>query len=168
MSPASDALRADHRIIEQHLDRLFAAASSLIPERVPELSQIFADLRRLAAPHFEKEETVFYPRLRPALPELLARMDEQHAYTREMEQYLADQLASGALDHRALVELERLAIEFHDSIQHHIVEEEDQLLRLADQTLGEAEQQALLTEMRKIPAPPLAGNFSTLPASNGA
>ncbi len=83
---------------------------------------------------------------------LLARLDEQHEDTREFARHLGEALAS--LDtpptERQLAELHRFGIEYHDSIQCHIVEEEDHLLRLADEQLSFEEQQRLSTAMAAI------------------
>jgi hypothetical protein len=92
LTPASDSLRADHRRIEVHLDALLAALLQFSADRLPEVRRRFLEIRALAAPHFEKEETVVYPHLRPSLPELLVRMDEQHAHIHEVEHYLAELL----------------------------------------------------------------------------
>jgi len=52
-----------------------------------------ATLRRLGELHFEKEESLFYPMLRRAYPDLLAQMDLQHEDIREVEQHVAEMLA---------------------------------------------------------------------------
>jgi hemerythrin-like domain-containing protein len=149
LTPVSDALRADHRRIEVPLDALLIALVELGAERLPEVRRRFLEIRALIAPHFEKEETVLYPRLRPGLPELLARMDEQHGHAREVEHYLAELLGELAdlPTARELAEVRRLGIELHDAIQHHIVEEEDDLLRIADAELSAEEQQGLFERM---------------------
>jgi len=150
LTPVSDVLRADHRRIEVHLDALLAALGELGAERLLEVRRRFLEIRALIAPHFEKEETVLYPHLRPGLPELLERMDEQHAHVREVEHCLAE-LLGGLADlptARELGEVRRLGIELHDAIQHHIVEEEDDLLRIADAELSAEEQQGLVARMQ--------------------
>lgn len=149
-TPASDVLRADHRRIEEHLDRLLAALNHLTLARLPEVRRIFGELHGLASSHFRKEENIFYPRLRQAIPELLERMDEQHEYARELETFLDELLSAGAaLDAQRMAELRRFGAELHDVIQHHIVEEEDYLLRVADSELTAADQQALFVEMQR-------------------
>ncbi|MBI3694793.1 MAG: hemerythrin domain-containing protein [Acidobacteria bacterium] len=149
---ASDLLRAGHRKIEEHLDPFLHALLHLTPERVGEIRRHFEEIRRLAGPHFEKEEGVFYPRLRPQHPELLAQMDNEHETTRLTERYLGELLASlpEAPGERDLTELHRLGIEFHDAVQTHIVAEEDYLLELADQVLSESEQQVLRARMQEV------------------
>lgn len=150
LTPASDSLRDDHRRIEAQLDRLLAGVNQLTEARLGEVRQLFGEIRRLTSIHFRKEETVLYPRLRPLIPELLARMDEQHEYTRELERFLDELLSPGReLDHQRMTELRRFGIELHDSLRRHIVEEEDYLLRIADKELPAGEQQALFEEMRK-------------------
>ena len=91
--PACDQLRNDHRAIEQHLDILLVALLHLTPERIPEIRATVCQLQDLAALHFEKEEKIFYPRLRPQAAGLLDRLDQQHEEVRELERYLAELLA---------------------------------------------------------------------------
>ncbi|HYM12755.1 MAG TPA: hemerythrin domain-containing protein [Bryobacterales bacterium] len=148
---ATDSLRADHRRIETHLDRLLAALQHLAANKIGEVRREFQNIRRLARPHFEQEDNVFYPQLREADAALLARMDAEHEHTRLVEQYLEDLLASlpEDPDERELGELYRLGIEFHDAVQTHIVDEEDYLLALADRVLSAQEQQLLLARMQE-------------------
>jgi hemerythrin-like domain-containing protein len=148
---ATEQLRVDHRRIETHLDRLLAALQQLSPERVADVRIEFAEIRRLAEPHFRKEEEVFYPRLRPEVPALLGRMDEQHAHTRLTERCLGELLdsLSGPASDRDLTELYRLGIEFHDAVQTHIVDEEDVLLKWADGVLCDEAQDRLWREMQQ-------------------
>ena len=47
-------LRADHRVIEEHLDRLLAALLDLRPERIPDIQATVAELQALAKVHFRK------------------------------------------------------------------------------------------------------------------
>ncbi len=148
--PASDLLRSEHRLIEVEIDRLLQAARK--PERdiVAEVGQAFAGVQCLSRVHFAKEEGVLYPYLRGKLPKLLSQMDEQHEYAREVEQNLAELLAAieSPPSERQLTELVRFAVELYDVIQHHIVEEEEQLLRLADSCLDLEEQSALVAQMK--------------------
>jgi hemerythrin-like domain-containing protein len=151
-APACEHLRRDHRVIEERLDILLAALLRLTPELIPEIQATVRALQDLAAIHFEKEETIFYPKLRPLLSDLLDRMDVQHEEVREVERYLAELLAEPPQppDSRWLNELRSFGIEFHDRIQHHIVDEEDQLLRLAEDRLTAEEQESLAAAMSAV------------------
>jgi hemerythrin-like domain-containing protein len=133
-------------------DLLLAALLNLVPEQIPEIQATVRELQRLAAIHFEKEEGIFYPRLRPLLSDLLTRMDGQHEEIREVEQYLRELLAHPPRtpDSRWLNEMRSLGIEFHDRIQHHIVDEEDQLFRLAEDRLTAEEQESLAGAMNAV------------------
>ena len=53
---------------------------------------------------------------------------------------------------RDLDELHRVGIEFHDAIQVHIVDEEDQLLKLADTLFSSTEQQRIAAAMVQVEA----------------
>lgn len=138
-------LRSDHRAIESRLDRLLDALLHLTAERVCEVREIAGELQTLAAIHFRKEEEIFYPKVRPLDPELLHMLDQQHEDVREVEQHVAELLSEmpDAPDGRWLNELRNFGIELHDRIQHHIVDEEDHLFRLAGERLTNEEQDAL-------------------------
>jgi hemerythrin-like domain-containing protein len=138
--------------MEKYLDRLLAALSHLSPEVVSDVRSAMTSLQRLETLHFEKEESLFYPMLRPAYPDLLAQMDLQHQEIREVEQHVAEMLAGPpeTPEARWLDELRRSATELYDRIQHHIVDEEDQLLRLAGSHLTPDDQETLASAFKKI------------------
>ena len=150
--PASDLLRADHREIEFHLDGLREALRQLSVVRVFSIRGSFRHIQRLARLHMEREEHVFYPMVRSLAPDLLSQMDKQHQDIRDTEKFLEELLQSwpASPSDRDLAELYRLGVSFHDSIQHHIVAEEDNLLLFADTRLSATQQQQSLAEMRKI------------------
>jgi hemerythrin-like domain-containing protein len=153
-TPASDLLRSEHRLVEMELDELLHAVKHPADGIVSELRRALSGVQRLLQPHFEKEEGVVYPYVRPQLPELLSQLDEQHEYAREVERHLAELLdaVQGAPNERQRAELVRFATELYDVIQHHIVDEEDQLLRLADSMLSQEEQTALAAKMKDLDA----------------
>src|ERR1041385_1415639 len=114
--PASDHLRQDHRAIEERLDTLLTALLRLTPGLIPEIQATFGELQNLAAVHFQKEEEIFYPKLRPVAADLLGRLDVQHEEVRELESHVAGLLADPPPnpDGRWLNELRSFGIEFHD------------------------------------------------------
>ena len=150
--PACDHLRRDHRAIEERLDRLLASLLNLTPERIPEIQATVGELRDLAAIHFAKEEQIFYPKLRPMAGDLLASLDVQHEEVRELERHVAELLADPPQDpdSRWLNELRGFGIEFHDRIQHHIVDEEDHLFRRAGERLVLEDQESLARAMEGV------------------
>jgi len=154
-TPASDLLRSEHRLVEMQIDKLLHAVKHPTDDIVPDLRRALSGVQRLLQPHFEKEESVVYPYVRPQLPELLSQLDEQHEYAREVERHLVELLGAihGAPDERQRAELVRFATELYDVIQHHIVDEEDQLLRLADSRLSRDEQATLAAKMRESGPP---------------
>ena len=153
--PACENLRKDHRAIEGHLDILLAALLRLTPELIPRIQGTVRHIQDLAAAHFKKEEKIFYPKLRPLFSDLLDQMDLQHEEVRELERHLAELLADPPQtpDSRWLNELRSLGIEFHDRIQHHIVDEEDQLFRLAEDRLTMEDQESLANAMEAVQGP---------------
>jgi hemerythrin-like domain-containing protein len=150
--PASDLLRADHRRIEMELDRLLTTVKHPGDGMVLQVRDISAEIQRLMKPHVHKEENVFYPYLRAAFSELLAEMDEQHEYIAEVTAGVdgLTGMAGKGLSERQFLELIRLSSELFDAIQHHIVYEEDQLLRLADLHLSAVEQDCLAARMESL------------------
>ncbi len=151
-SSACDNLREDHREMEVYLDRLLAALRLLGPELIAGAQAAVRDIRRLSSIHFEKEEVIFYPSLRPAFPDLLAQMDQQHADVREVEQHVGDLLSDPppTPESRWLDDVRLFGTELYDLIQHHIVEEEDQLFRLAESRLTTEDEERLTVEMMKV------------------
>lgn len=151
-SLACDNLREDHRKMEGYLDRLLAVFQHLSADCITEIHAIVGGIQQLAAVHFEKEEKILYPRLRLIQPELLDQMDEQHELVREVEVSVTEMLANPpkAPDPRWLNELRLVGTEFHDHIQHHIVDEEDHLFRVAEEQLSIEEQASLAGEMVTI------------------
>ncbi len=151
-TPASDLLRSEHRCIEAELDRLLLASKCRGTDMVLELRQAFSALQRLFQPHFRKEENVFYVYMRTRVPELLSQLDEQHEHARELERHLQELLESVdcAPDERQQTELIRFAAELYNVVQHHIVDEEDQLLRLSDSWLSQEQQASLAANMRDL------------------
>jgi len=149
---ASDLLRSEHRLVEIQLDQLLDAVKHPMDDIVSDLRQALAGVQRLLQPHFEKEEGIVYPYVRAQLPELLSQLDEQHEYAREVEGHLVELLEAvhGAPNERQRAELVRFATELYDVIQHHIVDEEDQLLRLADSMLSQEEQTSLTAKMKDL------------------
>jgi hypothetical protein len=77
-------------------------------------------------------------------------MDKQHEYIAEVTAGMDELtgMAGKGLTERQFLELIRLSMELFDAIQHHIVDEEDQLVRLADLHLSVVEQDCLATKMR--------------------
>jgi hemerythrin-like domain-containing protein len=150
--PACDHLRRDHRAIEDRLDTLLAALLNLTSERIPEIQAIVRQVQDLAALHFAKEEQIFYPKLRPVAAGLLTSLDLQHEDVRELERHVAEMLTGPPRDPdpRWLNELRTLGIEFHDRIQHHIVDEEDHLFRLAGERLSLTDQEILARAMEDV------------------
>jgi hemerythrin-like domain-containing protein len=144
-------LRTDHRVVEEHMDQLLAALLDLRPERISEIQASVAKIQALAKLHFRKEEEIFYPKVRPLDPDLLHRLDEQHQDVREAERHLAEILAyRQTSDPRWMNELRSFGIAFHDRIQHHIVDEEDQLFRIAVSVLTIEDQESLAIAMAGI------------------
>ena len=161
MTAASEQLRSDHRQMETHLDGLLDALKHLGAERVGDVHRSFREIQRLAGRHMEEEERVFYPAVRSLAPDILCHMDRQHEDIRETERCLDDLFRSfpAPPSDRDLTELYRLGIEFHDAVQVHIVDEEEQLLKVVDPRLSPQQQERLLAAMKQM-ASGVAGSAS--------
>jgi hemerythrin-like domain-containing protein len=148
---ASDLLRADHRLVEMELDHLLHAVKHQGASLVGDVRRGLAAIQCLSELHFAKEEDVLYPYLRTQLPSFLAELDEQHEHAREVENHLAELIDSAAdpPSRRQVEELANYSAELCDVIQHHIVSEEDQLLRFADARLSAEEQESLALKMKQ-------------------
>lgn len=149
---ASDLLRADHRLVEVQIDRLLHAVKHPTASMVAEVRQVLSEIQCLSEPHFEKEEKVLYPYLRSHFPQLLAELDEQHEHARELERHLLGvvESADDPPSKRQAEELSHYGAELCDVIQHHIVSEEDEFLRLVDATLSPEEQASLAVKMNNL------------------
>lgn len=148
---ACDYLRLDHREVEVALDRLIAALKRLQAEHICQIQAEFAEILRLLAIHFEAEEKIFYPAVRPRYPDLLATMDRQHEGIHELESLLQELLSEvpDDPDSRWLDQLRSVGIAYHDLIQHHIVDEEEQLFRIAAACVRTDDQLRLAEAMRR-------------------
>ena len=82
----------------------------------------------------------------------MAQMDQQHADVREVEQHVGDLLSDPppTPESRRLDDVRLFGTELCDLIQHHIVEEEDQLFRLAESRLTTEDDERLTVEMMKV------------------
>jgi hemerythrin-like domain-containing protein len=138
--------------MKEYLNRLHADLSHISAELVSDVRGAVTSLQRLETLHFEKEESLFYPKLRPVCPDLPAQMDLQHQDIREVEQHIAEMLADTPEipEQRWLDELRRSGVELYDRIQHHIVDEEDQLFRVAGSHLTPDDQETLASAFKKI------------------
>lgn len=117
-----------------------------------EIRHAFSAVQCLSQPHCRKEEHVFYVYARTRWPELLSQLDAQHEHARELERHLLELLESinCTPDKRQQTELTRFVAELYDVIQHHIVDEEDQLPRLCDSRLSPEQHASLATSMRGL------------------
>ena len=147
---ASDFLRSEHREVEGHLDTLLDALKHLSPERVHEIGRSVENIRSLVVAHMDVEERVFYPATEAFAKEFLSGMLRQHEDMREADRVLGQLLSEfpEAPADRDMGELYRLGIELHDAVQVHIVDEEEQLLRLVDERLSREQQESLLAAMQ--------------------
>ena len=114
----------EHREIEPWLDAMLAAIVAGCWERVDES---FRHARHLLAAHYGREEREWSASIRRGFPEMVAKMEAQHAEALEIAAALDDVLAAGGPESDRL----RLARRFVAVAQHNIIEEERDLFPLA-------------------------------------
>jgi hemerythrin-like domain-containing protein len=151
-TPACDLLREEHRSIGDCLNWLLSRAKKLRATDVPALRPQVDLLRRSLATHFQREERVLFPALRPHCPSLLARMQDQHDYIRAVEAELAGMLAeTPAAPTRAWIsDLRSWLLEFCERIRNHASDEDEQLFRVAAACLRSDQQLRIARRMSAI------------------
>lgn len=147
---SSALLRADHREIEAHLDALAKVVHEISPRNLAEIKRRVERLAQFAEPHFRREERIYYPALRDFWPNLLEQLELRHEEIRGVEDQILSSIAGACslAEERCLHDVKLLCGELIDWIQHHIVEEEDELFRLADEGLPADLQASLLAAMK--------------------
>lgn len=147
---SSALLRADHREIEAHLDALANVVHEISPRNLAEIKRRVEQLAQIAEPHFRREEGIYYPAVREFWPSLLEQLELRHEEIRGVEGQLLSSIAGDCSlpEERCLHDVKLLCGELIDRIQHHIVEEEDALFRLADERLPADLQANLVAAMK--------------------
>lgn len=150
-----DCIRAEHRRLERHADRMRSALLQSAAVLDPEASAEFEQVQRMSTAHFEKERKGLYPRLQPAYPDLLLQMEDQHKQIVELARQVEEslRLPPEARGEQWLGDFRARGIEWLNAIQRHFVREEDQLLRPADRELSAEDQQRLAAEMNATDTP---------------
>ena len=120
-----ESLAAEHRLIEEPLDQLAALVSGLTAASLPAIREAHNRLRERWQPHFEMEEARVFPALRERVPATVSKMREQHDWVRELDAWLVRLLAE---EHPDLRDLERCLRQLLAILQHHLLEEERDLL----------------------------------------
>jgi hemerythrin-like domain-containing protein len=122
----AEYIAGEHRRIEEALDALIEALRAGDAAAVLER---FRAAWRLAKPHLEAEERILFAALRPGFERLVPKMEDQHAQVREAAG--AFEVAAGA----GSADLFPLGRRFHALLQHHLIEEERDLVALAGRSL---------------------------------
>jgi hemerythrin superfamily protein len=146
-TPATALIREEHRAIESRLDRLGEVLQDWTEHPVPLLRPAFLESLRVLLAHYQNEESVLFSALRRDLPELLDKMDRQHSYARELAATLEVLVENAQPTVRELSEMRRLGRQFRAIAQHNLIEEERDLLEIADRLLSRTEQQGLYLRM---------------------
>lgn len=133
----AEYIGGEHRRIEEALDALIEALRD--GDALAALELFRAGWRR-AEPHLEAEEQVLFPALRAGFGKLVAKMEEQHAQVREAATALE---AAGAADFIALGK------RFHALLQHHLIEEERDLIALAGRFLEGRSERELIEALER-------------------
>ncbi|HWB96341.1 MAG TPA: hypothetical protein VG672_06555, partial [Bryobacteraceae bacterium] len=132
---------------ENWLDQLARVLRDWTVDPLPMLRLTVQDTWLLAHSHYELEERTLFVAVQADLPDLIDKMQEQHAYAYELAAHLEALLDTPDLSVRQMHDLRRLAWQFHSIAQHNLLEEERELFPLADQLLTLGEQQALYRQL---------------------
>ena len=146
-TPATGFLRQEHRVQEGWLDQLSQLLEEWREDPLPALRPLMLDTWPPLRAHYHVEESVVFAALRRSLPDVVAKMEQQHAYAAEVASNLQAILDNPRPTVRELQDARRLGRQFHAIAQHNIIEEERELLRLADQHLSLSEQQGLYRQL---------------------
>ena len=158
---ASEILRNEHRVIEQVLNCLWAIADQAEQRQQldePSARQAIEFLRQYADQcHHGKEESHFFPALEArGLPRhggptgvMLAEHEMGRQHVRGMQAALD---RSAVSEHSATTRFVAHARAFVELLRAHIQKEDHCLFGMADQTLSEDEQQALLESFELVEA----------------
>ena len=131
-----DALTAEHRMVEALFDKLLETDESQVVKREMLLAKIAYALSK----HAIEEENVIYPALMEAARADTSRhLTEDHA---KIKTFIYDLRRISASDPQWLLR----AREFHQELQHHMREEEDEIFPQFRNTLS-PEDNARLTKM---------------------
>ncbi len=133
----AEYIGGEHRRIEETLDALIEALHGGDATTALEL---FRTAWRRAEPHFQAEEQVLFPALPAGFGKLVAKMEEQHAQVREVA---AELEGAGAVDFIAL------GRRFHALLQHHLIEEERDLIALAGRFLERPSERELIEALER-------------------
>jgi iron-sulfur cluster repair protein YtfE (RIC family) len=120
MDTTRASIEAEHRVIERHLDGLTEASPA-------ELRDAYRRLRDHWAPHFEREEAEVFPQLARRAAATVLKMEEQHAWVRDLDATLSRLLEEEIPDPR---DLDRILRQFAAILQHNMLEEERDLFGL--------------------------------------
>ncbi len=144
-----DCLRAEHRLLERHADRMHNALRP-VAGFDPELEAEVEAIHRVAPAHFEKEQKHLYPRLRETSPDAVADCEAQHQEILALENRLRAMLAIPVQARPATWVKETRAVGegLHEVLQRHLVREEDRLFRAADTNLSSESQQQMAADIK--------------------
>lgn len=132
----TDALKAEHRLVEALFDKLLATDEVQVGKREGLLAKIAYALTK----HAVEEENTVYPALRAVDPERAKHLFEDHA---EIKAHLYE-LRSGDAGTAAWMDRVRA---FQACVQHHVREEEDEVFPHFQARMTDAENARLTRQL---------------------
>lgn len=133
-------IREDHR----HVEKLFSKYKSLGETETEEKQLVEDDIVKEIAIHAKMEEKFFYPKLREILGEDHPKLVEEAVAEHHEVKILLMEIKVLSVDnpqHEAKMTV------LEENIKHHVGEEEESLLPLADESLSEDEKKELYEKM---------------------
>jgi hemerythrin-like domain-containing protein len=146
-TPATGLIQEQHRTIENWLDHLAGVLAGWTNDPLPLLRPLLRDIWPIIRAHYQNEEAVLFRALRRDLPDVVGKMEQQHAYAAELITSLEALLQIPQPTVRELHDIRNIANHFQAIAQHNIIEEQRELLRLADQLLSRTEQEGLYLQL---------------------
>lgn len=120
-----EALRTDHRLVEQLFDRYFNARD------LDEKKDFGQHILLMLEMHASVEEQVFYPRIRNADPLLVDHCEQDHEQAKQLIEQLQMSLAQNVND---AADIDPLFQQLADSVLKHVQTEEQELFPKIEQS----------------------------------
>lgn len=137
MPTASELIKRDHR----HVEDLFTKYEQSND------SNVLTDICHELDVHTAMEETVVYPVIQSDVPDGQSMMSEATEEHKEARQLIGRIRNTSDEQH-----LSQLASELKQAVEHHVREEEDEVLPKTEQALGTARMEELGTQVEEFKA----------------
>jgi len=145
-----EILRWEHRRIERHLCRMREALAP-VEQEIERARDEFEILASLWAPHTGKERRILFPRITERFGAKVSELEQQHSQLDETAARLAEMFRQPAEARPGSwpADLRTRARELAELLHHHVIREEDGLLREVDRETPLSERLEMGQEMQQ-------------------